>query len=138
MAAGTLELEFIKALIEYYKDDARQIYLRVTGALAIATLFVTQIPIRDLHALSYWPTLALFAGLGSLAVAALLYFYCVTKTHYARKVLACCLLDLDAKKAKGIQAEIWVWHTELVWWGGEILFGVGILLLGYVLWALVA
>jgi phosphatidylserine synthase len=131
------KVEYIKAMIEWARDDARQVYLRVSGTLAIATLFVTQIPVPRLRELSYWPTLALFAGLGSLVVAALAYFIYVSKTHIARRTMALSLCNLDVKTPDtiltGIDAD-WGWLLVV----GNVLFGAGVLLLAYVLWALVA
>jgi hypothetical protein len=47
-------------LVEYAKDDTRQDYVRVTGALAVVTIFLTRIPIASLENLNHRPKLALF------------------------------------------------------------------------------
>jgi hypothetical protein len=50
----TTTREYIKALLEYVKDDVRQDYLRVTGALAFAAIFVTHVRIAELQRLNRW------------------------------------------------------------------------------------
>ena len=136
MEQDARDLEYVKAILDWVKDDARQVYIRVTGALGIATLFVTQIKIAELQTLERWPMRALFAGLASLAAAALAYFFYVSRTHVARRAIAKYLHEgnsADAEKdAIGIFRE---WGLILLI--GNVLFGVGVLLLGYVLGELI-
>lgn len=48
-------IEYIKAQLEYARDDSRQVYLRVTAALAVAGLVLTQLPFVRLKALELVP-----------------------------------------------------------------------------------
>ena len=96
----TTKREYIKALLEYVKDDVRQDYLRVTGALAFAAVFVTQVRIAELQRLNRWETGVLFAGLGCLAVAAAAYFHYISTTHQARRPLTSYLLTLNTQQAR--------------------------------------
>ena len=128
--------EYIKALLEYVKDDARQDYLRVTGALAFAAIFVTQVRIAELQTLNRWETFVLFAGLACLAASAAAYFYYINETHRARRPLAERLLDLDWEEAKNTVDELFETRK------GQFraitrLFVVGVGLLAVVLWVLV-
>lgn len=129
---------YIKAMIEWASGDLRQVYLRVTAALSIAVLFVTQIPLKDLQELDRWPTRAFFIGLGCLVLAAGMYFFYVDRTHRARREMACLLkpsagrgdpYDILAKTYKR-----WKWAL----WLGNVAFPFGVGLLAYVLYALIA
>jgi hypothetical protein len=133
------KLEYIKAMLEYYKDDARQDYVRVTGTLALAAIFVTQVPIPQLRRLDHLHTLLLFAGLGCLVLAAGAYFSYVQGTHLARRCLSRHLLDLNACEVKSEAHNLFrSWDRVGRIWAGNLLFGAGVVLLGDVLWVLVA
>lgn len=132
----TRSREYIKALLEYVKDDVRQDYLRVTGALAFAAIFVTQIRIAELQRLNRWETFVLFAGLGCLAAAAAAYFRYISETHLARRPLAERLLDLNEEGAKEAVNELFK-KREGRFRAGTVLFVVGVGLLAVVLWVLV-
>jgi hypothetical protein len=95
------KLAYVQALLEYTRDDARQVYIRVTAALAVATLFATQLPFKNLQALNTVWTVVLFVGLGCLIVAALLYFIYVGDTHHARRRLAKYLLHPESVTSAG-------------------------------------
>jgi hypothetical protein len=132
------KLEYIKAMLDYYKDDARQDYVRVTGSLALAAIFVTQVPIPQLRRLDHFHTLLLFAGLGCLVLAAGAYFNYVQGTHLARRCVSRHLLDLNACEVKRDAHKLFrSWDRVGRIWAGNLLFGAGIVLLGDVLWVLV-
>ena len=135
---GSTRREYIKALLEYVKDDVRQDYPRVTGALALAAVFVTHVQIAELQRLNQWETYVLFAGLAFLAMAAVAYFHYISKTHQARRPLTTYLLTLNAQQAtKHVNA---VFESRKRKWEfrlGTALFAVGVGLLAVVLWALV-
>src|SRR3954453_15957118 len=81
-----LEVEFIKATIEWAKDDVRQVYLRVTAALGIAVLVLTQLPFEKLTELDrdnlFLGALALLLG------AATLHFFYLSRVHRSRRDVA--------------------------------------------------
>jgi hypothetical protein len=134
----TTNREYIKALLEYVKDDVRQDYLRVTGALAFAAIFVTQVRIAELQRLNRWETFVLFAGLGCLAAAAATYFDYVRRTHLVRRPLTYYLVTLDADGADQFVNESFEdWKRKGEFHIGTTLLVVGIGLLAVVLWVLV-
>lgn len=128
---------YIKMLIEWARDDTRQDYLRVTGALAVVTLFITQIRIGDLQALDHRPKLPLFAGLGCLVAGALVYFLYVSKTHRKRWDVTKCMRTGNADEAERILGDYYE-RFKYLHWAGTALFCLGTLLLAYVIVALVA
>ena len=128
--------EYIKVLIEWARDDARQDYLRVTGALAVVTLFITQIEIGDLQGLDLWPKRALFAGLGCLVAAALVYFLYVSGTSRKRWYVTQCMRTGNAAEAERILGDYYEAFKNLHR-AGSALFCLGTLLLAYVIRALV-
>lgn len=65
-------LEHLKEMSAYAADDARRVHLRVTAALALAVLYLTQLPFRNLVALDAFFKWCLIAGLLFLIGAALL------------------------------------------------------------------
>jgi hypothetical protein len=134
----TATQEYIKALLEYVKDDVRQDYLRVTGALAFAAIFVTQIKIGELQRLNRWETFVLFAGLGCLVIAAAAYFDYIRITHQTRLPLVDYLRTLDAEGAKQkVENLFGKKRRKVEFWTGTGSFLVGIGLLAVVLWVLV-
>ena len=133
------KLAYVQALLEFARDDARQVYLRVTGALAVAALFVTQLPFGRLRALDRTWTLVLVAALGCLVVASFLYFVYVGATHNTRRRIARSLLDLDAVDATtpdDVLTHVWRTNRYLAFGLGDGHCGLGVLLLGAVLWKL--
>jgi hypothetical protein len=42
------QAEYARAVNEIARDDVRQVYLRVTGVLGLAVVFVTQLPFQRL------------------------------------------------------------------------------------------
>jgi hypothetical protein len=125
-------------LLEYVKDDVRQDYLRITGALAFAAIFVTHLRIAELQKLNRWETFVLFGGLGCLAAAAATYFDYVRRTHLVRRPLTYYLVTLDADGANQfVNKSFTDWKRQAEFHTGTALFVIGIGLLAVVLWVLV-
>ena len=135
MATEAQKIEYVKALVEWAKDDARQVYIRVVAALGLAGVFVTRF--KDLRTLSIGGTVALFLSLGALALAAFLYFLYVSKTHVARRNLAAYFLAQDPRPARTEVVRIFEEHGRLLWFANR-LFGGALLPLTWVLVELVA
>jgi hypothetical protein len=132
------DLEYVKAMLDYVRDDARQDYLRVTAALALAAIFVTQVPIAELRRLDHTHTVVLFAGLGCLVLAATAYFTYVQSTHLARRRLSGYLLTLDTNKVKCCAHKLFRRPLRRIHFhAGNVLFLAGVALLADVLWVLV-
>jgi hypothetical protein len=81
-------LEYVNFVLSVIQDDVRHVQLRATGALAIAAIFVTQIELSALQALSLWWDLATVAGIALLAVAGVLYFHYSQVLNQARLGIA--------------------------------------------------
>jgi hypothetical protein len=62
-------------VLSVIQDDVKHVQLRATAALAIAAVFVTQIDLKDLRALSGEWGVATVAGIALLVVAGLAYFH---------------------------------------------------------------
>lgn len=126
----TAESEYIKAMIDWTRDDVSRIHLRVTAAVGIAVLFVTQLPFERLAALN--DTWLLFVGIGFLLVAAGLHLVYLAQVGRSRRELAACLRINEGKKAARAWGEVWYkWGWAYVIADGLIV--VGLLVLGIVL-----
>jgi hypothetical protein len=125
-------VDYINALIDWAADDAKQVYIRVTGAVGIAVFFLTQLPFEDLSDLSTPMRWILIGGIAALLISSVCYFSYVSATHLARRDLATCLLNADALSARGILVTVWQgWRWTF--FVGNVLFGFGTLALGVVL-----
>ena len=130
-------IEYIKAMLEYARDDARQVYLRVTAALAVAALVLTQIPFEQLQRLETAPTVALLVGLALLVIAAILHHSYLARIHHTRVAIAKCLPTIATATAKELGPPSWdheTWRLRL----GDVLMGVAGVLLAVVVAVLVA
>ena len=133
------KLEYIKAVISIAGDDVRQVYLRVTGAIGLAVLFVTQLPFERLDHLSSPAKWLLAGGLIAAGGAAGLFFLYLSKMHIARVQMAQCLRSLDDKRIYEL------WHGSGEFWkryrwayvGANWLFALSVALLAVVFGALI-
>jgi lipoprotein signal peptidase len=131
------DLEYIKAMIDFARDDARQVYLRVTGAVAIAVLFLTQLPFERLAALDTPYTCLLFGGLGAMLLSAVFHFTYLSQVHLSRRHLMACLPTRDVGGAYDALAKTerrWIRSFHM----GDLLIVIGIILLAVVLGELLA
>jgi hypothetical protein len=125
------EQEYVKALLEYIRDDSRQVYVKVTGALAVAALFATQLPFDRFRALDLWARGLLIGGLAQLIVAALAYFTYTGIVHHARLRIAGYLRTGEGPAARDAWLDLWNDRSSLrirnKWWfwTGDVLFGLG-------------
>ena len=123
------EIEFIKAMIEWTRDDVRRVHVRVTAALAMAALFITAPPFGKLAALDQPHKNALLVGLLCLLLAAGLHFLYVSKVHRSSRDLACFLRNGDGDAAGTLWEGIWKrwnWAFNI----GDFLIAIGLALLG--------
>jgi hypothetical protein len=104
------DVEFAHEVIQLAGDDVRQVYLRVTGVLGLALVFVTQLPFDRLVQLPLWARWTLAAGLASAVTSAALYFHYLSKVHLARLEMVRRIHDGRAAEVK----EIWA-GTGSVW-----------------------
>jgi hypothetical protein len=138
-AAATPEdrKDYVSAMLEWAGADVTRVYIRVTGALGLAAVFVTQIPFERLEALSAPWTAALFGGLASLTAAALLYFVYVSRTHVARREIAQGLLSVSGRNPEKILLDVFARYRVWALGVANALFILGAVLLGLVLWQVV-
>jgi hypothetical protein len=130
------KVAYVQALLEYTRDDARQVYLRVTAAFAVLTLFLTQLPFENLQALNRRWTNTLYLGLASVIGGAALYFLYVGATHHVRREIAKYLLQPDRVNSSvpdGLLTDVWRKRQLATFWLGGLLFFGGLTVLAVVL-----
>jgi hypothetical protein len=130
------DAEYGSTVIQLAGEDIRQVYLRVTGVLGLAVVFLTQLPFDRLDGLPLWTRWAFLAGVASAAGSAALYFLYLSKMHFARLRMAEYVRDGKARRIP----EIWAYGGGKVWtewrWafrGGSGLAAASLLLLGLTL-----
>jgi uncharacterized protein involved in cysteine biosynthesis len=64
----------LSVLLSVLQDDIRHVHVRVTAAIAIAAVFVTQIPLEDLRRQPDWARWLTVAGIALLFLAAVSFF----------------------------------------------------------------
>ena len=130
-------LEYVKAMIDWADSERRQVYIRVTAAVAVATLFVTQIPIPQLRGLDRAATHNLFLGLGCFVASAGLYFLYVDRVHIGKLDMVKLLKADQGGDPDAIRKRVacrWLWALYI----GDAAFVGGFYFLARVLYALVA
>lgn len=106
------------------RDDVRQVYLRVTGVLGLAVIFVSQLPFNRLVHLPLWTRWVLAGGLVSAVLSASLYFYYLSKVHLARLDMMRCVRDGNAAGVEKIWAgtgSVWERYGWAFKFGGRLL-----------------
>ena len=129
------DVEFARELIQFARDDVQQVYLRVTGVLGLAIVFVTQLPFDRLLRLPLWTRWVLAAGLVSAVASAALYFFYLSRVHLARIDMARCIRDGQAADVETIWAGTGSVWTRFGWaftYGGRLL-ALSVALLGVAL-----
>jgi hypothetical protein len=130
-------LEYVKAMIDWADSESRQVYIRVTAAVAVTTLFVTQIPIPQLRMLDRATTHDLFFGLGCFVASAGLYFLYVDRVHIGKLNMVRLLKAVQGEDPDAIRKRLtkrWLWAL----YSGDLAFVAGFYFLARVLYALVA
>ncbi|MEA2494671.1 MAG: hypothetical protein QOJ29_2582 [Thermoleophilaceae bacterium] len=131
--------EFMKAMIEWTRDDVRQVYLRVTASLGIAVLFLTQLPFDKLAALRGSNKFCLLSGLAVLVVAAALHFLYLSKIHrWNRGQIAYLRHGTEAPLTTRASQVATHWQRTWARWkwaflGGDALMALGVVLLAIAL-----
>jgi hypothetical protein len=132
-------LEHIKEMGVYAAEDHRVTYLRVSASLAIAVLFITQLPFARLVALPRSFRILLVAGILALSAAAGFYFFYSNSAYVARTKFVTAIRNGD-------DADLVDWWNKEGPWGkkkralhlGNLLFACGGALLVTVLAKLLA
>jgi hypothetical protein len=129
------DVEFAREVIQVARDDVQQVYLRVTGILGLAIIFVTQLPFDRLLQLPVWTRWTLAAGLASAVTSAALYFHYLSKVHLARLDMARSIRDGRPAEVEEIWAgtgSVWTRHGWAFKYGGRFLV-LSVALLGLTL-----
>lgn len=111
-------------MIQIARDDVGQVYLRVTGVLGLAVVFVTQLPFHSLLRLPVWTRWTLAAGLIAAVTSATLYFYYLSNLHLARIDMARSIRDGEAANVDKIWAgtgSVWKRYGWAFTYGGRLL-----------------
>ncbi len=126
------QVEYARSLSEIARDDVHQVYLRVTGVLGLAVLFVTQLPFHQLVELPLWTRWVMAVGLAAAVGSAFLYFLYLSKVHLARLRIARCIRDEDGAQAEKIWAgagDVWTDYGWAFTYGGYLM-ALSVALLG--------
>lgn len=129
------DVEFAREVIQIARDDMQQVYLRVTGVLGLAIIFVTQLPFDRLLRLPLWTRWVLAAGLVSAVTSAALYFFYLSRVHLARIDMARSIRDGRATDVEAIWAgtgSVWTRYGWAFTYGGWLL-ALSVVLLGVTL-----
>lgn len=126
------DAEYVKSIIGIASDDVRQVYLRVTAALGLAILFVTQLPFDRLLRLGAAFRWLLLAGLALDVVAAVVYYEYSNGLNRKRGDMAECLRTPDAAGAAQIGRDHWTKWRRLFFAANLCLLG-SVVVLGAVL-----
>lgn len=113
--------DYIKAMLEYVRDDVRQVFLRVTASLTVAVLVLTQLPFKRLNGLDSVGKGALFVGVAALILAALFAYLYLETIHHARLAIAECLLRSDWKRARESGPTYWKQYDWMLYIGDGML-----------------
>jgi hypothetical protein len=132
------DLEYIRAMLAIAGEDVRQVYLRVTAAIGLVVLFVTQLPFKRLVDLGRVDKVLLLAGIAAGVSAAALFFFYLSQMHKARIEIAGYLRGANADRVYKL------WHGSGEFWdqnrwlynGGNVLLAICTVLLGVVLIAM--
>jgi hypothetical protein len=79
----------LNMMLGVLQDDIRHVHVRVTAAIGIAAVFVTQIPLGDLRSQPDWARRLTVAGIVALAFSAAFYFQYTQQVNKLRlKIVA--------------------------------------------------
>ncbi|HYJ22363.1 MAG TPA: hypothetical protein VEW07_10110 [Solirubrobacterales bacterium] len=126
------DLAYAHTLIEIAGEDVKQVYLRVTGVLGLAVIFVTQLPFRQLLGLPDWARWVLMAGLAAAVGSAALYFRYLSKLHLSRLEMAKTIRNGRPDQVPEIwcgEGTVWI-RNRWAFYGGTGLLALSVILLG--------
>ncbi len=122
-------------VLSVIQDDIRHVQIRATAALAIAAIFVTQIKLDDLRAMSLEWNWVTVVGIALVVAAGVLYFHYSQRLNQARLAIASDSSQVDtAWKSKFMlsgsasRGNTPLWYYRLGQWcfvgGALVLFAV--------------
>jgi hypothetical protein len=118
---GPEVLEYANFVVSVIQEDIHHVHVRVTAALGLAAVFVTQLPLETLQALPERFRIATVAGIVLLVIAALCLFHYSQKLNQARIAIARHVLDQPIQDV----ASDWASNFGNRWTRYIVLYGVG-------------
>jgi len=134
--ATALQIAHAQALLEYARDDARHVYLRVTAGIAVLAFFFAKISSGEFESLSGWWKAAACAGIGGIAVGAFFSFQYVSETHRVRRAIATTLTTPASNRATNpdsLLTQLWDKRRRRTTYLGVVPLVAGAVLLAAVL-----
>jgi hypothetical protein len=131
-------LEYARGLVDLIAEDARQVYVRVTAAVGLAALFVTQLPFHRILALATWERWVLMLGLAAAVGSGALLFYYSGRLHRARVEMLRAIRDGKPESVPRIWelgGQVWE-RSRWAYRGGIAMLALSVGLLGFSLGAL--
>src|SRR3954470_16311541 len=86
--SSTRKVEYANLVLSVINEDIGRVQLRVTAALGLATIFITQLPLEALQRLPLVYRLVTVAGIVLLALAAVALFYYTHRLNRVRIKIA--------------------------------------------------
>jgi hypothetical protein len=86
--SSTRKVEYANLVLSVINEDIGRVQLRVTAALGLATIFITQLPLEALRRLPLFYRLVTVAGIVLLALAAVALFYYTHRLNRVRIKIA--------------------------------------------------
>jgi hypothetical protein len=139
-ADDTRKVEYAQLVLSVITEDISRVHVRITAALALAAVFVTQLPLNDLQGLEFGFRVVALAGIVLLALAAFFLLLYTQKLNQARIKIAAGYLREPLETVadpwstkfskKGSQSYIKLYTF------GHVLFSLGGLAMALVIWRL--
>jgi hypothetical protein len=86
--SGTRKIEYANLVLTVINEDIGRVHVRVTAALGLAAVFITQLPLDTLQGLPLGFRVVTLAGVVLLALAAVALFYYTHLLNRARIAIA--------------------------------------------------
>jgi hypothetical protein len=139
-ADDTRKVEYAQLVLSVITEDISRVHVRITAALGLAAVFVTQLPLDALQGLDFGFRVVALAGIVLLALAAFLLLLYTQKLNQARIAIAAHFLEEPREKVadpwskkfsrKGSERYIRLYNLA------HVLFSLGGLAMALVIWRL--
>jgi hypothetical protein len=123
------DVDAIKTVIQIAGEDVRQVYIKVTAVIGLATLLLTQLPFNDLKRMSPWGRWVLMGALVTAGISAGLNFWYLSKLHLARLDMAENLRTGNADATKRLWSGGGTFWRKYRWMNrvGDLFFALSVL-----------
>ena len=132
-------IEYATLVISVIESDIRHVHVRVTAALGLAAVFITQLPLADLQALPGFWRVASVVALAMLVLAAVAYFLYTQELNKTRIAIAKAAASTEAETVASGWISSFVDGSRYLWMyiAGQVLLVSGALVIGAVIARLV-